>query len=102
MEDKKYGYTKEQYKKFNANAWRYLILFALLYCSHYCTRLNLGNAQVAMTEFSSDQIGIITGALFWSYGVGHLINGRLGEIFGVRKFVVWSWHIFDANIYAII
>ena len=42
----KYGYNKEQYKKFNAHAWRYLILFSLLYCAHYCTRLNLGNAQV--------------------------------------------------------
>ena len=86
----KYGYNKEQYKKFNAHAWRYLILFALLYCAHYCTRLNLGNAQVKMTEFSSDQIGIITSTLFWSYGLGHLVNGRLGEIVGVRKFVILS------------
>ena len=90
MEKFKYGYSKEQYKKFNAHAWRYLILFALLYCSHYCSRLNLGNAQVAMTEFTSEHIGIITSALFWSYGVGHLINGRLGEIFGVRKFIILS------------
>lgn len=86
----KYGYNKEQYKKFNAHAWRYLILFALLYCAHYCTRLNLGNAQVKMTEFTSEQIGIITSTLFWSYGLGHLVNGRLGEIVGVRRFIVLS------------
>jgi len=86
----KYGYNKSELKKFTHHAWRYLILFSLLYCAHYCTRLNLGNAQVAMTEFSSDQIGIITSVLFWSYGIGHLINGRLGEIVGVRRFIILS------------
>ena len=90
MEKLRYGYNKEQYKKFNSHAWRYLLLFSFLYCAHYCTRLNLGNAQVAMTEFTSGEIGIITSALFWSYGIGHLINGRLGEIVGVRKFIILS------------
>ena len=90
MEKLKYGYTNEQYKKFNSHAWRYLLLFSFLYCAHYCTRLNLGNAQVAMTEFTSGEIGIITSALFWSYGIGHLINGRLGEIVGIRKFIILS------------
>ena len=90
MEKLKYGYDEQQYKKFNAHAWRYLLLFSLLYCAHYCTRLNLGNAQVAMTEFSSEQIGIITSTLFWSYAFGHLVNGRLGEIVGHRKFVILS------------
>ena len=90
MEELKYGYNKEEYKKFSKHAWWYLILFSLLYCAHYCTRLNLGNAQVVMTEFSSEDIGVITSTLFWSYGIGHLINGRLGEIFGVRKFIILS------------
>jgi len=90
MEKLKYGYNKAEYKKFSSHAWRYLLLFAFLYCAHYCTRLNLGNAQVAMTEFSSEEIGIITSTLFWSYGIGHLINGRLGEIFGVRRFIILS------------
>ena len=86
----KYGYNKTEYKKFTAGAWRYLILFSLLYCAHYCTRLNIGNAQVYMTEFSSEDIGILSSVLFWSYGVGHLINGRLGEIFGIRRFIILS------------
>lgn len=90
MEKLKYGYNKAEYKKFISHSWRYLLLFSFLYCAHYCTRLNLGNAQVAMTEFSTEDIGIITSALFWSYGIGHLINGRLGEIFGVRKFIILS------------
>ena len=86
----KYGYNKADYKKFISHAWRYLLLFSLLYCAHYCTRLNLGNAQVAMTEFSTEDIGILSSVLFWTYGVGHLVNGRLGEIIGIRKFIILS------------
>lgn len=90
MEQLKYGYNKAEYKKFSAGGWRYLILFSLLYCAHYCTRLNIGNAQVYMTEFSSEDIGILSSVLFWTYGIGHLVNGRLGEIFGIRKFIMLS------------
>lgn len=90
MDKLKYGYNKQDYKKFTAYAWRYLLLFAVLYCSHYCTRLNLVNAQVKMTEFSTGDIGILTGTLFWTYGFGHLINGRLGEIVGIHKFITLS------------
>lgn len=90
MEQLKYGYNKAEYKKFTAGAWRYLILFSLLYCAHYCTRLNIGNAQVYMTEFSSEDIGMLSSVLFWTYGIGHLFNGRLGEIFGVRRFIILS------------
>ena len=90
MEKLKYGYKKSEYKRFMAGAWRYLILFSLLYCAHYCTRLNIGNAQVYMTEFSSEDIGILSSVLFWTYGIGHLVNGRLGEVFGIRKFIIFS------------
>ena len=90
MEQLKYGYNKAEYKQFTAGAWRYLILFSLLYCAHYCTRLNIGNAQVYMTEFSSEDIGMLSSVLFWTYGIGHLVNGRLGEIFGVRRFIILS------------
>ncbi len=89
MEKLKYGYNKEQYKKFTANSWLYLLLFSLLYCAHYCTRLNIGNAQVEM-DLTEAQIGIITSTLFWTYGIGHLVNGRLGEIFGIRRFIILS------------
>ena len=64
--------------------------FSLLYCAHYCTRLNIGNARVYMAAFSSEDIGMLSSVLFWSYGIGHLVNGRLGEIFGVRKFIILS------------
>ncbi len=90
MNKLKYGYNDAEYKKFRLNSWIYLLLFSFLYCAHYCTRLNFSNAQVMMTEFSSSEIGIVTSALFWCYGIGHLINGRLGEIVGVRKFIILS------------
>ena len=89
MEKVKYGYNKAEYKKFNKNAWLYLMLFSLLYCTHDCTRVNMSSAKILM-PFDTAQIGIITSALFWSYGVGHLINGRLGEIVGVRRFIILS------------
>ena len=90
MGNGRYGYDKTEYKKFSAGAKRYLLLFSLLYCAHYCTRLNIGNAQVYMTAFSSEDIGMLSSVLFWSYGIGHLVNGRLGEVFGVRKFIIFS------------
>lgn len=90
MSQLKYGYNKTEYKKFTVGAWCYLLLFSFLYCAHYCTRLNIGNAQVYMNEFSSENIGILSSVLFWTYGVGHLVNGRLGEIFGIRKFIILS------------
>ena len=90
MDQLRYGYNKAEYKQFTKGAWCYLILFSLLYCAHYCTRLNIGNAQVYMTEFSSEDIGILSSVLFWTYGIGHLVNGRLGEVVGIRRFIVLS------------
>ena len=86
MKNSKYGYNEVQYKKFRFNAWLYLILFSLLYCAHYCSRLNISN----ITSFSEAELGILSSTLFWTYGIGHLVNGRLGEIVGVRRFIILS------------
>ena len=40
--------------------------------------------------WSKSDLGILTGALFWTYGIGQVLNGRLGEIVGPAKFVVAS------------
>lgn len=91
MEKKNFGYSPEAYRKFKKNAWIYLLMFSFLYCTHYCCRLNLANVSTVMREdlgWSTSEIGIITGTLFWTYGFGHLINGRLSEIFGPHRFVV--------------
>lgn len=86
MENKKYGYTSYEYKKFRMNSWIYLILFSLLYCTHYCTRLNTSNIPF----FPESQLGLMNSALYACYGLGHLVNGRWGEIAGVRKFIMLS------------
>lgn len=87
---KLFGYTPEQYKKFSKHAWRYLLLFSLLYCCHYCTRVNLSNASAMMMEglnWSASDIGILASTLFATYGFGQLINGRLGDAVGPTRLV---------------
>ena len=84
------GYTTPEYKKFKKYAWIYLLMFSFLYCFQYCTRLNIGSATPYLIEagWSESVIGILTGTLFWTYGVGQLISGRLSELVGPAKFIV--------------
>lgn len=85
------GYTPEQFKKFKKYAWAALLGFSLLYCFVYSGRLNMGLVISAMEQeegWSSGALGITTAILFWTYGMGHLFNGRLGEIFGVNRFII--------------
>lgn len=87
------GYSAEQYKRFRRYAVRYLLLFSLLYCFLYCTRLNLSGAGAAMIPalgWTSREFGLLTGALFWTYGFGQLVNGRLSEIVGTSRFLTLS------------
>lgn len=85
-----YGYDVEEYKKFRKYAWIYLVLFSILYCFLYCTRLNIGSATPYLVEhgWSESTIGILTGTLFWTYGIGQLVNGRLSELVGPAKFII--------------
>lgn len=85
------GYNSEQYKVFNKNAWIVLIGFSILYCFLYCGRLNLSYTMPAMMAeegWTELDLGILSSVLFWTYGIGHLINGRLGEIVGVNRLIV--------------
>ena len=85
------GYTESEYKIYKKNSNLVLIMFSLLYCMLYCGRLNLSPALDPMeTElgWSKMELGILSSVLFWTYGFGHLINGRLGEIFGIKKFII--------------
>ena len=90
---KRFGYSPEEYKKFKIYAWRFLLGFSFLYMCIYCCRLNLAAVMPLMMEeqgWTTVEMGVITGTLFWTYGFGHLINGRLGEIFGSNRFVILS------------
>lgn len=84
------GYSAGEYIKFKKYAWLYLLMFSLLYCFLYCTRLNIGSATPYLVEsgWSEATIGILTGTLFWTYGIGQLVNGRLSELVGPSKFIV--------------
>jgi sugar phosphate permease len=85
------GYSPVDYKKFMKGSSATLIMFSVLYCFLYTGRLNISQALPAMQEqmgWNELQLGILSSILFWTYGLGHLINGRLGEIFGVRRFIV--------------
>ncbi|MEG0392052.1 MAG: MFS transporter [Anaerovoracaceae bacterium] len=84
------GYTNEQYKKFKKNAIIVLLGFSFLYCIIYSGRLNLSAAMPMMleqTEWTKADLGILSAIFFWTYGMGHLFNGRMGEIFGINKFI---------------
>ena len=88
---KAFGYTSEEYSVFRRCAWRYLMLFSVLYCFLYCTRLNLASAGAVMMSdlgWTKSDFGWLTGALFWTYGIGQFVNGRLSEIVGPAKFIV--------------
>lgn len=87
----KFGYSPEQYKKFTKNGWIYLLAFSFLYCCFYCMRLNLANSSALIQDgmgWGNDEIGVLTSTLFWTYGIGHLINGRISEMVGPSKFIV--------------
>ena len=87
------GYTPGEYVLFRKYARRFLILFALLYMTIYCCRLNLGNAAAVMMEeegWTSADIGLLTSVLFWTYGIGQMVNGRLADLFGARRFIVMA------------
>ena len=86
-----FGYAPAEFAKFRRNAWLYLMLFSVLYCFLYCTRLNLSGAGVLMMndlQWSKSDFGKVTGALFWAYGIGQFINGRMSEVIGPAKFIV--------------
>ena len=84
------GFSPAEYQKFKKYAWTYLLMFSLLYCFLYCSRLNISSATPYLIEagWSESTIGILTGTLFWTYGIGQLVNGRLSELVGPSKFII--------------
>ena len=65
-------------------------MFSVLYCFLYCSRLNISSATPYLIEagWTNTTIGILTGTLFWTYGIGQLVNGRLSELVGPSKFII--------------
>ncbi|WZL73921.1 MFS transporter [Clostridiaceae bacterium 35-E11] len=91
MTTKFLGYTEQEAKKFKKYAWMALLGFSILYAFLYNGRLNMGLALPMMMEemgWTKSQAGLLSSVLFWTYGLGHLVNGRLGEIFGPKKIIL--------------
>lgn len=85
------GYSDIDYAKFRKTAWLSLIGFSIMYALLYNGRMNLSLAQANMMDqlgWSSAEIGLVSSVLFWTYGIGHLFNGRLGEILGIKRFIM--------------
>ncbi|MBR2028653.1 MAG: MFS transporter [Oscillospiraceae bacterium] len=91
MENNSLGYTRQQYKIFRRNAWKVLLAFSVLYCFLYCGRQNLSYAMpIMMSEegWTALQLGVLSSVQFWTYALGHLVNGRLGEIVGLNRLII--------------
>lgn len=85
------GYSVVQYSLFRRNAWIVLLLYCLIYCVLYGGRMNLALIQGLIEQefhWSKAELGLLASLLFWTYGVGQLVNGRLGELFGIKRFIV--------------
>lgn len=70
--------------------WRIFGLCWITYAALYLGRVNFAVALPAIqAEFGWDKsaVGLIGGALYWSYALGQLINGNLGDRASARAFV---------------
>jgi len=84
------GYSEPEYKKYIKYAWMTLLGFSFLYLFMYNGRLNMGLALPALFKefgWTKAEAGILTSMLFWTYAIGQLVNGRLSEIVGQKKFI---------------
>ena len=77
-------------KRMQSHAMLVLLSFGFMYLFFYNGRQNI---NLVMTEMAGNlgttttALGIVSSALFWCYAFGQLINGRLGAIFGYKRFM---------------
>lgn len=72
---------------------RLVITAWITYASYYLGRVNLSTALPAMEAdlaFGKGQLGLLTTGYFWSYALGQLINGQLGDRLSPRRFVLFG------------
>lgn len=81
---------KSKIKRFEAHALLVLLSFGFMYLFFYNGRQNI---NLVMTQMAGDlgttttALGVVSSALFWCYAFGQLVNGRLGAIFGYKRFM---------------
>lgn len=68
-----------------------LCAFSCLYCFLYCGKQNLSFAMplmMAETGWTALELGVLTSVQFWTYAIGQLVTGRLGETIGLNKTII--------------
>ena len=88
-----YGYNQADYKKFKQFAWKMLLSFGLTYMFFYNGRQNINLVMTQMAEglgSTTAAMGVVSSALFWCYAFGQLVNGRLGALFGYKRYMMFG------------
>lgn len=72
-------------------AQRFILLCTAVYFTSYLTRINYGaiiTELVASTDITREQAGAVSTALFFTYGLGQLISGFIGDRIPPRRLIV--------------
>ena len=83
--------TQNNEKRFKKIAWLILLSFGFTYLFFYNGRQNINLVMMQMAEdlgSSVASLGVVSSALFWCYAFGQLVSGRLGSIFGHKRFII--------------
>jgi sugar phosphate permease len=83
--------TQNNEKRFKKIAWLILLSFGFTYLFFYNGRQNINLVMTQMAEdlgSSIASLGVVSSALFWCYAFGQLVSGRLGSIFGHKRFII--------------
>jgi OPA family glycerol-3-phosphate transporter-like MFS transporter len=77
----------------NLSRWqrRIVILGWITYAMFYLGRVNLASALPAIETdlgWSPDQTGALAGVMLWTYALGQLVNGWLGQYVNTRRMVL--------------
>ncbi len=78
-------------RAFRRAQWRILLLVMLFTLFLYTGRQNFGFAAAGMQHelgLSATALGFFNAALLVGYGIGQIINGNLGDIYGARRMVM--------------
>jgi OPA family glycerol-3-phosphate transporter-like MFS transporter len=77
-------------RSFRKAQWRTLLLIMFCFLFFYTGRQNFGFAARGMQEemvLSATSLGLFNAVLLLGYGVGQVITGNLGDIYGARRMV---------------
>ncbi len=83
--------SQTQSKKFKKVAWLTLLSFGFTYLFFYNGRQNI---NLVMSQMASElgsttaSLGVVSSSLFWCYAFGQLVNGKLGAVFGYKRFII--------------